>query len=421
MLSDSKVRTLKPKAKLYKIADEKGLVLLITPIGSKLWRFRYRLDGKEKMLSLGQYPEITLKDARERRDEMRRQIAHGRDPGVQRRIEQVAKADTFAAIAIEWFEKFSPQWAPLHAKKVWARMEKDVLPWLGNRPIADISALEVLAVARRIESRGVLETAHRAIASTGQVMRFAVATGRAQIDVTASLRGALPPIRTKKHMAAPTSSTAVAEILRGLAAFRGSLQVGIALRLLPLIFCRPGELRHMRWAEIDWNKAEWKFVASKTKIEHMVPLSTQAVALLSEIRPLTGKGEYVFAGRPGRPISDAAINAALRRMGYDTQKEITGHGWRAVARTLLAEDLGFQPEVIEHQLAHAVPDALGRAYNRTKYIDERRRMMQVWADYLDELVAPVRPPTQAHPPTQAVASSGDQWRGVVFLPYTCKL
>lgn len=209
-------------------------------------------------------------------------------------------------------------------------------------------------------------------------MRYAVATGRAQMDPTASLRGALPPIKTKKHMAAPTSSKQVAEILRGFEAFKGTLQVGIALRLLPLLFCRPGELRQMKWSELDLDKAEWKFVASKTNVDHLVPLATQAVALIRELEPLTGKGEYVFAGRPGRPISDAAINAALRRMGYDTQKEITGHGWRAVARTLLAEELGFRPEVIEHQLAHAVPDALGKAYNRTKYIEDVSGRQSLW-------------------------------------------
>ena len=300
--------------------------MLVMPNGSKLWRFRYRYGGKEQMLSLGVYPDITLADARERRDEMRRRLALGQDPAVQRKIEQIAKADTFEAIAREWFAKFSPHWVPLHAKKVWARMEKDVLPWLGSRPVAEITAPEVLTVARRIESRGVLETAHRAMASIGQVMRYAVATGRAQADPTASLRGALPPIKTKKHMAAPTSPKQVAEILRGLEAFKGTLQVGIALRLLPLLFCRPGELRQMKWKDVDLDKAEWRFVASKTNIDHLVPLATQAVALLRELQPLTGKGEYVFAGRPGRPISDAAINAALRRMGYDTQNEITGHG-----------------------------------------------------------------------------------------------
>jgi integrase len=264
-------------------------------------------------------------------------------------------------------------------------MEKDVIPWLGSRPIAEITAPEILTIARRIEGRGALETAHRVIWSIGQVMRYAVATGRAEMDPTASLRGALPSHRTKKHMAAPTHPRQVGEILRALDAFKGSLQVGVALRLLPLLFCRPGELRQMKWDQIDWDKAEWRFIASKTRVEHLVPLSRQAIALLREVQPLTGRGVYVFEGRPGRPISDAAINAALRRMGFDTQREITGHGWRAVARTLLAEELNYRPEVIEHQLAHAVPDALGRAYNRTKYLADRKKMMQEWADYLEGL------------------------------------
>jgi len=385
MLNDIKIRSAKPQEKPYKLTDEKGLALLVNPSGSKLWRLRFRASGVEKMLGLGAYPEVSLKDAREKRDDMRKQLAAGQDPSVQRRIEKVAQADTFEALALEWFQKHGPGWAPKHAEKVWSRMSRDVLPWLGQRPVADITPPEVLAVARRIEARGVLETAHRAMAGVGQVMRYAVATGRATIDPTASLRGALPPIRTKKHMAAPSDAKEVGAILRALGGFKGTLQVACAMRLLPLIFCRPGELRNMRWSEVDFEKAEWKFIASKTKVEHLVPLSRQAVAMLQDLYPLTGRGEYAFAGRPGRPISDAAINAALRRMGFDTQNEITGHGWRAVARTLLAENLGFRPEVIEHQLAHAVPDALGRAYNRTKFLDERRKMMQVWADYLDGL------------------------------------
>jgi len=385
-LTDIKVRAAKPQEKPYKLTDEKGLALLVNPSGSKLWRFRFRSAGVEKMLALGAYPDVSLKDAREKRDNLRKQLAVGQDPSVQRRVEKIAQAETFEAIATEWFEKHKHNWVEKHAEKVWSRMSRDVLPWLGKRPAADITAPEVLAVARRIEGRGVLETAHRSLAGIGQVMRYAVATGRATMDPTASLKGALPPIRTKKHMAAPTEAKEVGAILRAIGAFKGSLQVACAMRLLPLMFCRPGELRHMRWSEVDFEKAEWKFIASKTKVEHLVPLSRQALFLLKELHPLTGRGEYVFAGRPGKPISDAAINAALRRMGFDTQNEITGHGWRAVARTLLAENLGFRPEVIEHQLAHAVPDALGRAYNRTRYLDERKKMMQEWADYLEKLL-----------------------------------
>lgn len=385
MLNDIKIRAAKPQEKSYKITDEKGLALLVNPSGSKLWRLRFRASGVEKMLGLGAYPEVSLKDAREKRDDMRKQLAAGQDPSVQRRVEKITQAETFEAIAVEWFEKRKHNWVKAHSERIWSRMRRDVLPWLGKRPVADITAPEVLTVVRRIESRGVQETAHRAMTDIGQVMRYAVASGRAAMDPTASLKGALPPLKTKKHMAAPTGSKEVGDILRALGGFKGTLQVACAMRLLPLLFCRPGELRHMRWSEVDFEKAEWKFIASKTKVEHLVPLSRQAVAMLKDLYPLTGRGEYAFAGRPGRPFSDAAINAALRRMGFDTQNEITGHGWRAVARTLLAEDLGFRPEVIEHQLAHAVPDALGRAYNRTKFLDERRKMMQEWADYLDGL------------------------------------
>lgn len=384
MLSDAKIRALKPRDKAYKVADERGLVLLVTPAGSKLWRFRWRRDGKEQMLSLGAYPDVPLSAARERRDELRRKIALGQDPALLRKAERVASAETFEALAREWLERFKTSWVESHAKRIQARLERDVFPWLGARPVAEITAPEVLAVARRVESRGALETAHRILYSIGQVMRYAVATGRAQADPTASLRGALPPPPVR-HMPAPTTPAQVAAILRGLEAFAGTLQVGTALRLLPMLFCRPGELRAMKWAELDFDRAEWRYTASKTGVDHLVPLPRQAVALLRELQLLTGRGEYVFAGRPGRPISDAAINAALRRMGFDTQNEITGHGWRAVARTLLAEELGYRPEVIEQQLAHKVPDALGRAYNRTKFIAERRKMMQDWADYLERI------------------------------------
>ena len=396
-LTDTAIRQAKPDAKPYKLADEKGLFLLVNPGGSKLWRLKYRVDGKEKLLALGSYPDVGLKAARERRDDARRLLAEGIDPGAHKKANKNAAADaaanSFEAVAREWFAKMLPTWVPSHADKIIQRLERDVFPWIGGKPIADIKAPDVLTTVRRIEDRGRLETAHRALQNCGQVFRYAVATGRAERDPTGDLKGALPPTR-EKHMAAITDPAEAGALLRAMEAFRGTLVVKAALRLSPLVFVRPGELRQARWGEIDLEKGEWNIPASRMKgwarkgitTPHLVPLAPQAVAILRELQPLTGRGEYVFAGRdPKKPMSNAAVNAALRRMGYDTKTEMTGHGFRAMARTILHEELGVNRDVIEHQLAHAVPDALGTAYNRTKFIKERKIMMAQWADYLDTL------------------------------------
>jgi integrase len=262
-----------------------------------------------------------------------------------------------------------------------------VFPWLGDRAVAEIKPTEVLAVIQRIEQRGTIDTAHRALQNCGQVFRYAVATGRAERDPTGDLRGALPPLR-HEHFASITEPAKVAEMLRAFDAFAGTFVVKCALRLAPLLFVRPGELRQAKWAEFDLDRAEWRYVVSKTKTDHLVPLATQAVALLRELYQLTGSREYVFPGRdPSKPMSGAAINAALRRMGFDTKTEITGHGFRAMARTILDEQLRFRDRVIEQQLAHKVPDPLGTAYIRTKFLEDRIVMMQAWADYLDALKA----------------------------------
>ena len=276
-------------------------------------------------------------------------------------------------------------WAASHADKIINRLENDVFPWIGSKPIADIKPVELLAVIRRTESRGALDTAHRVKQNCGQVFRYAVATGRAERDPSQDLRGAIPSAK-KNHFASITDPMQVAELLRAIQAFRGTFVVQSALRLSPLLFVRPGELRRAEWKDLDLDKAEWRYFVTKTKTEHSVPLAAQAVAMLRDLYALTGHGRYVFPGRdPQKPMSDAAVNAALRRMGYDTKTEITGHGFRAMARTILAEELHQKPEVIEHQLAHKVPDTLGTAYNRTKFLKERREMMQLWADYLDKL------------------------------------
>ncbi len=389
-LSDPAVRKAKPEAKPYKRADGGGMYLEVMPNGSKYWRLKYRYAGKEKRLALGVYPDVPLTLARERCAEARKMLAQDIDPGEHKKAMKAAKAEraanSFEAIAREWFAKHSPGWAASHASKIIQRFEKDVFPWLGGRPIAEITAPELLAALRRIENRGALDTAHRAHQNCGQVFRYAIATGRAERDPSPDLRGALPAAKGG-NFAAITDPAKVGELLRAMDAFRGTFPVKCALLLSPLVFVRPGELRKAEWADFNLDAAEWRYFVTKTKTEHSVPLATQAVTILRELHALTGDGRYVFPGARtnGRPMSDAAVNAALRRMGYDTKTEITGHGFRAMARTILHEELHVKPEVIEHQLAHRVPDTLGTAYNRTKFLKERRAMMQQWADYLDKL------------------------------------
>ena len=390
-LTDAAIRTAKPAAKPVRMFDGGGLYLEVSPAGGKLWRLKYRIAGKEKRLSMGTYPDVGLKDARERRDAARKLLANGVDPGENRKVQKAARlerdANSFEVIAREWFAKNRDTWAVSHSDKIIIRLENDVFPWLGGKAIAEITASDVLSVIRRIEGRGTLDTAHRSKGNISQVMRYAIATGRAERDPCPDLRGALPPIN-KSNFASITDPVKVAELLRAMEAFSGTFVVKSALLLAPLLFVRPGELRKAEWAGFDLDKAEWRYLVTKTKTEHLVPLAKQAVAILRELHALTGQGRYVFPGRdPQRSMSEAAVNAALRRMGYDTKTEITGHGFRAMARTILHEELHQKPEVIEHQLAHSVSDALGTAYNRTKFLKERKAMMQLWADYLDKLKA----------------------------------
>jgi len=391
-LSDTKIRGVKPSEKPVKLFDGGGLFLLVTPQGSKLWRFKYRHDGKEKLLALGAYPEISLADARERRDEARKQVAHGIDPGSVRRAQKHAETEeteTFEVIAREWHGKFINTWSEGHAATTMRRMEIDLFPWIGKRPIAEIKAPELLSVLRRVESRGALESAHRIRTIAGQVLRYAVSTGRAERDPSGDLRGALPQ-PNENHHAAITDPKEVAPLLRAIDDYHGHFVVKCALRLAPLFFVRPGELRHAEWAEIDLDEAVWNISAVKMKMKqaHIVPLCSQAVERLTQLKELTGASRYVFpSGRSfARPMSENTINAALRYMGYDN-KTMTGHGFRAMARTILDEVLHVRPDYIEHQLAHAVRDPNGRAYNRTAHLVERRKMMQTWADYLDGLKA----------------------------------
>jgi integrase len=391
-LTDTTIRNTKPREKSYRLADSGGLYLEVSPSGGKLWRFKYRFDRKQKLLALGIYPDVPLARARDRRDDARKLLADGIDPSEHRKAAKAKRtglaANTFEVIAREWIGNRKAGWSDSHVSRTTKRLENDVFPWIGGKPIAEITAPEILSVLRRIEGRGTLDTAHRAGQDCGQVFRYAVATGRAERDPTGDLRGALPAVR-QGHFAAITEPAEVGALLRAIDGFKGTFVVQCALKLAPMLFVRPGELRQARWQQFDLDKSEWKYLATKTKTEHLVPLASQAVAVLREIHKLTGHTAFVFPGARsnGRAMSDAAVNAALRRMGYNTRTEITGHGFRAMARTILHEVLGIAPEVIEHQLAHRVPDALGTAYNRTKFLPERRKMMQQWADYLDKLKA----------------------------------
>jgi len=390
-LTDAAIRNAKPGKKQMKLFDERGLFLLVSPAGGKWWRFKYRFDGKEKQLSLGVYPDVTLKDARERRDEARKLLANEVDPSENRKARKAAKteqaANSFEAIAREWHSKYQPSWTDKHARTILDRLENNIFPWLGNSPVATIKAPDLLKAIRRIENRGALETAHRVLGCCGQVFRYAIATGRAERDPTRDLRGALPPVKPK-HFAAITEPTKVGELLRAIDGYEGTLPVRCALQLAPLVFVRPGELRHLQWQDLDLDTGDWRYTVTKTNTQHIVPLSRQAVEILQELQPLTGRGRFVFPNarnpRGDRPMSDNAILAAMRRMGI-RKEEMSGHGFRAMARTILDEILEFRPDYIEHQLAHRVKDPNGRAYNRTAHLEERKKMMQEWADYLDKL------------------------------------
>ena len=388
-LTDITIRNAKPGPKPVKLFDERGMFLLVTPAGGKWWRLKYRFDGKEKLLSLGVYPDVGLKDARERRDTARKQLANGIDPSLNRKaqksLRQIQVANSFETVSREWYEKHAPNWVASHGDRIIRRLERDIFPFIGKRPIGEVAAPELLDVIRRIEARGALETAHRALSNCGQVFRYAVATGRATRDPSADLRGALPPVKGE-HFAAVTDPEQVGALLRSINDYQGTPTVACALRLAPLVFVRPGELRTAEWAHIDLDAGEWRYTVTKTGTPHIVPLATQAVTIFRELQPLTGHGRYVFpsARASTRPMSDNAILAAMRRMGI-SKEEMSGHGFRAMARTILDEVLGFRPDLIEHQLAHAVKDPNGRAYNRTAHLPERRKMMQEWANYLDKI------------------------------------
>ena len=389
-LSELKIKKAKPAGAPYKLADGDGLYLYVSPSGGKLWRFDYTL-GKRCTLSMGSYPEISIEEARDRRKEARALVAHGVDPNTVKKIKastvKKVTANSFEVVAREWHERFKSTWCEKHGYHKLQRLESNIFPWIGTIDIADVEAPDLLEALRRVETRGAGDLASRIRTSCVQVFSYAIATGRCKRNVAADLKGALAPV-SGGHHAAITEPVELAGFLRSVPEYRGSFLTISALKLLPLFFCRPGELRQAEWIEFDFVENIWNVPAGRMKMKnpHIVPLSKQAISVLNELKQVTGFGKYVFPsqGISGRCMSDNTLNTALRRMGY-TKDEVTSHGFRATARTILDEVLKVRVDLVEHQLAHAVKDPNGRAYNRTSFIPERRELMQQWADYLDGL------------------------------------
>ncbi|MHB8120588.1 MAG: tyrosine-type recombinase/integrase [Desulfuromonadaceae bacterium] len=377
--------------------DGGGLFLLVATSGGKWWRFKYSHSGKSKTISLGTYPEISLAQAREKREEARKLLANEIDPSANRKEVKAAKdellANSFECIAREWHKKMAGDsaWTADHADTIMTRMEKDIFPRIGAKPITEVTAKDIRTILDQVKERGAVDTARRCRTIASQVFTYAIGTDRAEYNIATSLSKHLPAVsKTRKHMASITDPKELTPLLRAIDGYQGGFVAKCALQLLPLLFVRPGELRHMEWTEIDFDAAEWNIpaVKMKMKVAHLVPLSTQAIEILTTLKPLTGNSKYVFPSTRSfdRCMSDNTINAAFRRMDFDNET-ISGHGFRATARTILDEVLGFRVDFIEHQLAHAVKDPNGRAYNRTAHLTERKKMMQTWSDYLDGLKA----------------------------------
>ncbi len=398
-LTDTRIKAAKPAEKIYKIYDADGLYIEVPPSGSKRWRIKYRLDGKEKRISLGTYPEIGLRAARDRRDMARRLVAEGKDPSVAFRsgFPTVPKdeqgefhGETLQSVAEEWFAKFEHSWKPSHARTIRIRLDKYVYDVLGSMPVQDITPPDVLKLLRVIEANNALETAKRTFMVCSQIFRYAVATARIKSDPCRDLKGALPPVVNRNYPAI-TEPKAVGMLMRSIDAYTGSGVVRAALQLLALTFVRPGALRLAQWGEFDFEKEEWLIPAERMKMkrEHVVPLSRQAMVILTELRQVSGRGEILFpsvrVGKRHQPISESTLLVALRGMGY-TKEQMVPHGFRSMASTLLNEQ-GWRPDVIERQLAHLDGNRIRAVYNRAEYITERRNMMQAWADYLDSLRA----------------------------------
>ena len=387
-LSDTAIKNAKPTDKPYKMQDEKGMYLLVHNNGGKYFRYNYRFNNKRLTLSLGVYPATSLKGARDKRDTAIKQIAGGISPGITRKIEKAGSIEnTFKAIAEDFLMTKQNEWSVTHHQHIKECFERDVYPWIGNRPLKELSAVEVLTALRRITARGAIETAARTKQFIGQAIRYGIATGRAERDVTQDLRGALPS-PSKGHYPAITEPKPLGQLLRDIDAYGGNFVVRTALQIQPMLFARPANLAAAEWSEFDLDAAEWRIAADKMKMDnaHIVPLSTQAVALLRDIHPLSGNQQYVFASNQGKNgekhISRESIGAAIRRMGYQGQQ--TAHGFRTTASTLLHEQ-GFHSDMIERQLSHGEQNKVKAAYNRAQHLPERRLMMQQWSDYLDTL------------------------------------
>ena len=391
-LTDTKIRTAKPRERPYKLFDGGGLYLMVSAqkdgAAGRYWRLKYRIEGKEKVLAIGTYPDINLREAREAAQHARRLLVRGVDPSEKKRSSKVVQSDTFLLVAEEWLALQARKLAAVTLEKGRWMLETFIYPRLGGKLINEIKAPELLGALRAIEAKGHHETATRTKQRVGQVMRYAIATGRAERDITADLRGALAPVPTKNR-AAITDPGRVGELLRAIDGYQGEPATAAALKLAPLTFVRPGELRGAEWREFDLDGAEWCIPGDRTKMgdAHLVPLSSQVVDILAGLRALTGSGRFLFPSLRSRdrPMSENTLNAALRRLGYTTE-QMTAHGFRAMASTLLNEQ-GFPPDVIELQLAHAERNKVRAAYNRAQRLEERRRMMQAWADYLDALRA----------------------------------
>lgn len=390
MLTEPKIKAARPKEKPYKLFDERGLYLFVTPSGGRLWRLKYRLNGKEKLLALGAYPDVPLKRAREKRDEARRLIADGIDPSAQKKAERQASADTFSALAKEYLQVKRSSLNPKTIAKAQWLLDDWLNPSIGSIHVKKLRAAEVLAVCRRLEAKGKYESAHRARALASRVMRYGVATGRCEHDPCAYLRGALKPVKVTNR-AAITEPAKLGELLRAIDGYQGQPSTAYALKILPYLFVRPGELRAAEWREFDLESDEplWRIPAGRMKMkeQHVVPLARQVVVLLKQLQPITGDGPLLFPSLRSskRPISDNTLNAALRRLGYSGDEHVA-HGFRSTASTLLNEQ-GWHPDLIELQLAHAPRNKVRAAYNRAERLAERRKMMQAWADYLDGLKA----------------------------------
>jgi integrase len=390
-LTDLKIRQAKPQEKDYKLTDASGLYLFIKASGSKLWRFKYSFQGKEKLLSFGSYPELKLSEARDLADQTRKHLKQGIDPGALKKLMRATRTgsdNAFKSIAIEWLAKRTPSWCEKHAIKTRWMLEKNLFPDLGSLPVEQISAADLLMVLDALEKRGAFDTAKRARQVAGQVFRYAIVTQRAKYDPSRDLADALTKVK-KTHFAAITEPKEVGPLLAALDGYHGTPTVCAALQLAPLTFVRPGELRKARWSEIDFDQALWSIPGTGMKAgrAHIVPLCRQALVILKRMYQLTASSsEFVFPGARStkRPMSDNAVLAAMRRMGIE-KEEMCGHGFRAMARTILDEVLNYRVDWIDHQLAHAVKDVNGRAYNRTAHLEGRRQMMQGWADYLDSL------------------------------------